>query len=83
MERDAHPLYLSDAANGKRLRICRVDAGMQAKRRLANLGLVPGVVVRKKQAAPMHGPVVIEVRGSILAIGRGIASKIVVVDEVE
>lgn len=60
---------------------CVVDhvmAGFHAKRRLANLGLVPGIKVVKMRAAPMRGPVEIMLRGSILAIGRGLANKILV-----
>ncbi len=81
MDRDENPVLLSVVANGKKVKVYRVNAGMEAKRRLANLGLVPGVVIRKRQAAPMCGPVEIEVRGSILALGRGIANKILVVLE--
>ncbi|MFX1478224.1 MAG: ferrous iron transport protein A [Promethearchaeota archaeon] len=55
-----------------------VNAGYKAKRRLANLGIVPGVQIIKKRSAPFRGPLEIEVRGTSLVIGRGIASKIIV-----
>ncbi len=79
MECEEKSVLLSDVANGKKVKVCKVNAGVEAKRRLANLGLVPGVEISKKQSAPLHGPVEIEVRGSILALGRGIATKIHVV----
>jgi len=46
--------------------------------RLANLGIVPGVKIKKKKSAPLRGPIEIIVKGSSLVIGRGIASKIIV-----
>jgi len=55
-----------------------VNAGYRAKMRLANLGIVPGVKIKKKKSAPLRGPIEIIVKGSSLVIGRGIASKIIV-----
>lgn len=49
-----------------------------AKMRLANLGIIPGVKITKKQSAPLKGPIEIIVKGSSLVIGRGLASKIFV-----
>jgi Fe2+ transport system protein FeoA len=51
---------------------------MKAKRRLANLGIVPGIKITKKKSAPLKGPIEIDVKGSSLVIGRGIALKIMV-----
>ena len=47
-------------------------------RRLAEMGLTPGIEVRVMKAAPLHGPIQVSVRGSSLALGRGVASKIFV-----
>ena len=58
--------------------IISVHCGHKAKRRLANLGLVPGTKIKKKKAAPFRGPLKIVVKGSTLVIGRGLASKILV-----
>ena len=58
--------------------ILRVNAGHNAKRRLANLGIIPGVKIIKKKAAPFRGPIEINVKGSSLVIGRGLATKIFV-----
>ncbi|MBY9010608.1 MAG: ferrous iron transport protein A [Candidatus Lokiarchaeota archaeon] len=55
-----------------------VKCGHKAKRRLANLGLVPGTKIKKKKAAPFRGPLKIIVKGTTLVIGRGLASKILV-----
>ncbi|MFX1365394.1 MAG: ferrous iron transport protein A [Promethearchaeota archaeon] len=58
--------------------VVSVRAGYNAKRRLANLGIVPGVKIKKKKSAPMRGPLQIIVKGSSLVIGRGLAAKIIV-----
>ncbi|MEM2123106.1 MAG: FeoA family protein [Candidatus Bathyarchaeia archaeon] len=52
--------------------------GRGLMKRLAEMGLTPGVEVRVVKAAPLHGPIQVSVRGSSLALGRGVASKIFV-----
>jgi len=58
--------------------VLRVDAGTKAKRRLANLGVVPGIKILKKKSAPLKGPIEIIVKGTSLVLGRGLALKIIV-----
>lgn len=51
-------------------------------RRIMEMGLTPGTKVVMISSAPFHGPVEIDVRGTRLAIGRGVSEKIIVeVDE--
>ena len=69
---------LIECRQGEELTLLRVNAGHNAKRRLANLGIVPGVKIIKKKAAPFRGPIKIIVKGSSLIIGRGLAAKIMV-----
>ena len=69
---------LTECEKGSELTVIRVNAGRGAKNRLANLGIIPGVKIKKKRAAPFRGPVEIEVKGTSLVLGRGIASKIIV-----
>ncbi|PVX26573.1 MAG: hypothetical protein CW691_01000 [Candidatus Bathyarchaeum sp.] len=47
-------------------------------KRLTDLGLTPGTKVTVVKSAPFNGPLEINVRGSKLAIGRGMASRIMV-----
>jgi len=47
-------------------------------KRLSDLGLTPGTDVTVVKSAPFNGPLEITVRGSRLAIGRGMASRILV-----
>ncbi len=69
---------LTECEKGEEVVVIRVNAGHNAKTRLANLGVVPGVKIRKTKNAPFKGPLEIIVKGSSLVIGRGLASKIIV-----
>lgn len=69
---------LTDCEKGEEVVVLRVNAGRNAKTRLANLGVVPGVKIKKTKKAPFNGPVEIIVKGSSLVIGRGLASKVIV-----
>ena len=77
---NARPLIkcLTECELGAKLIVLSVNAGVGAKKRLADLGIVPGTIIVKKKAAPFNGPVEIDVKGSSLVIGRGLASKITV-----
>ncbi|MGB5912005.1 MAG: FeoA family protein [Promethearchaeia archaeon] len=72
---------LIDCLIGEKVKVLRVNSGYHAKRRLANLGILPGVQIIKKKAAPFRGPVEIIVKGTSLVIGRGIAARIIVLRE--
>jgi ferrous iron transport protein A len=68
---------LSRVTAGEKVVIVGVGAGWGLQRRLAHLGLTPGTVVRMVNSG-CPGQVVLEVRGSRLAIGHGVADKIIV-----
>ncbi|MFX1493195.1 MAG: ferrous iron transport protein A [Promethearchaeota archaeon] len=72
---------LTDCPIGEKLKVLRVNAGYHAKRRLANLGIIPGVQIIKRKAAPFRGPIEITVKGTSLVIGRGLAARIIVLSE--
>jgi len=52
--------------------------GWGFEKRLMDLGLTPGTRVTVVKSAPFHGPLEILVRGSRLALGRGMAERIFV-----
>lgn len=45
-------------------------------KRLMDMGLTPGTRVTVVKSAPFHGPLEVLVRGSRLALGRGMAERI-------
>ncbi|MBD3353071.1 MAG: ferrous iron transport protein A [Candidatus Lokiarchaeota archaeon] len=58
--------------------VVQVNAGRRAVQRLSGLGITPGTEITKMSQAPFRGPVQISVRGSRLALGRGLAHKIII-----
>ena len=69
------PLAIVQA--GRRVRLIAVDAGHGLQGRLAATGLVPGVEIEVLRNS-MHGPFLVEVKGSRIMLGRGMAHKIIV-----
>jgi ferrous iron transport protein A len=70
------PIPLSMALARQPLRLVEIRAGRELTHRLTELGLTPGVVLSIVQDA--GGPLLISVRGSRIAIGRGLAHKLLV-----
>ncbi len=72
-------LPLSMAGAGQALELLEIQAGRQLTHRLAEMGLTRGVMLRVVQDA--GGPLLISVRGSRVAMGRGMAHKLIVRSE--
>ena len=56
----------------------RAGRGWGFKKRLEDMGLTPGTRVTVVKSAPFHGPLEVYVRGSRLALGKGMADRIFV-----
>lgn len=56
----------------------RVQGGRGVALRLARLGIRPGAVVRLAGTGPLRGPLLVEVEGTRVALGRGVASRVLV-----
>ncbi len=68
---------LTQAEEDREYRVCLISGGGGARRRLEDMGIAPGTPVRLR-ARRAGGPVEIEVQGSRLALGRGVAARVVV-----
>ena len=55
-----------------------VHGGAVAARQLAHLGIHVGATIDILRTAPLGGPVLIEIRGSTVAVSRGVARKVLV-----
>lgn len=66
---------LAELATGARAVVCEVGGGKAFARRLAGMGLVVGSQLEILQN-PDRGPVLIRVRGTRIALGRGEAMKV-------
>jgi len=56
----------------------RAGRGWGLKKRLEDMGLTPGTKITVVKSAPFRGPLEVYVRGSRLAIGKGMAERIFV-----
>ena len=69
---------LSCVRMGQVVRLVKIDAGKKLTHRLTELGLTPGVEILLVHDS--GGPLLLSVRDSRVALGRGMAGKLHVVD---
>ena len=74
MDNGFYPLTM--ALPGKEVTLSNINGGKFAKSKLISLGLTPGVKIKVINNGP--GPLIISVRDSRLALGYGMAHKIMV-----
>lgn len=73
--REGPVMPLSMAARGEKVRIVAFRGGGNMQRRLTSMGIVIGDVV---EVVNNSGPYIIHVKGSRLALGKGLAHKVMV-----
>ncbi len=69
-------LPLSELPTGARAKVVKVSGGRYLTMRLFQMGLMPGSEV--EVVSNTFGPILVRVKGTVMAIGRGMASKILV-----
>jgi len=69
---------LAEMKVGQRARVVRLLVEGLTRRRLLDLGLLPGTEVRTVMRSPLGTPTAYDIRGSVLALRTEDASKIVV-----
>jgi len=69
---------LQELKAGAKAKIITFEGGSALCRRLHHLGLREGAVITKITAASGRGPVVVKVAHTQIALGSGMASKIIV-----
>mgnify|MGYP001130193995 FL=1 len=69
-------MKLLDTTKGESVRIIDYRGGKGIGFKLRQLGLSPGREVKVLRQAPLDGPLMIEVDGRSIALGRGIAAKV-------
>ncbi len=74
--RKRKPANLYSARSGSRVEVVSVTGTMVDQ--LARQGLRSGDIVVVKNRAPLGGPVLVEVQGAVIALGRALARKITV-----
>ena len=72
---------LADLCVGERVNILELQCEGAYRRRLLDLGLIPGTEVGAIMISPLGDPIAYDIRGSIIALRLEDASKIVVKQE--
>ncbi len=78
MNLDLQELPLPSLPAGAAGRVSRIHGGRGMALRLARMGIRPGAVVRLVSSGPFSGPLLVEVEGLRVALGRGVARRILV-----
>lgn len=71
-------LTLNQIKPGEQVRVMGVAGGWVGHERLTELGFRPGIVVEMLAIHPFRGPVVVRIDNTQVAIGRGLAQKVIV-----
>jgi Fe2+ transport system protein FeoA len=69
-------MRLLDVPKGQFVKIIDYRGGKGVYSKLRQLGLTPGREVKILRYAPLGGPVMIDIGGRSVALGRGIAARI-------
>ena len=71
-------MTLMDAPIGEWVKVVGFEGGAGMQNRLLQHGLYPGDQARVLRTAPMKGPLLVEISGREIALGRRVAEKILV-----
>ncbi len=77
-KRELIPVSIDQLKKGERGKVSFIRGEHKVLQRLSDMGLTPGTEVTVVKSAPFHGPLEILVRGSRLALGRGMTEIIFV-----
>lgn len=67
---------LDRAPRARRVEVVEVVGGRRATHQLTQLAIRVGETLRVRRTAPLGGPLLVETRGSTVAVGRGLARKV-------
>ena len=71
-------MTLAQLSSGESARILDVGGGWRLRRNLEQLGIHPGDIVSVAGTGAFRGPVLVEIDGGRVALGRGVAGRIYV-----
>jgi ferrous iron transport protein A len=75
---NAPMIHLLQISPGTTVRVIDFDGGINLRSKLTQYGIHPGDCLRVLRKAPMGGPLLIECNEREIALGRGVADKILV-----
>jgi ferrous iron transport protein A len=71
-------MTLDQVYENRKAKVIDIKGGPGIRQRLSQMGIHPGDDVTMLRYGALRGPILIEVHGSQVALGRGIASRIIV-----
>lgn len=71
-------MTLDQIHENKKATVTNIQGGQGIRQRLGQMGIHPGDTIMMLRYGALRGPILIEIHGSQVALGRGIASKIIV-----
>lgn len=72
------PIPLDALPKANRAEVVDLPPGRGARRQLGDLGIFVGAVLRMERSAPLGGPVLVKVQGTLVALGRRLAHRVLV-----
>jgi len=75
-------MTLDQIIENRKAKVLDIQGGHGVRKRLSQMGIHPGDIITILRFGALRGPILVEVHGSQVALGRGIASRIIV-EEVE
>ena len=77
-QNSAHKLELARIKSGTLVRVAEIIGGWELRQRLNQLGIHINDKITIRQTGVFKGPMLVEVHGSMVALGCGMARKVIV-----
>ena len=71
-------ITLDLAKGNQKVKVVDISGGWGIRQRLGCLGIHPGDIITVRRSAIMRGPILISVHGNQVALGRGVARRVLV-----
>ena len=71
-------MNLANVKPGNKVKVARIRGGLGMRQRLSCLGIHPGDLMIVQASGIMRGPILINIHGNKIALGRGVASNVLV-----
>ena len=69
---------LAQLSPGHSAKVISIEGGRGLQQKLQNLGIREGVVVKKARGMFIFGPIIVKAGSTQIALGKGMASKVIV-----
>lgn len=80
MSETTEQLSLDRIEKSQEVTVVEIQGGWGARQRLNRMGIHPGDRLLVKRSAIMGGPILVQVHGTDVAVGRGMARKVLVMN---